>query len=313
MFMLSVPQAPARRVREELFLSLQHALLPPDWVPRPDLPTREQIAELVDIFRAVVFPAYFATRTANPNAFAKKFRYDLLSLHATLVDIIDAVQKFELGNDRNVFDDAPEQLADLVISRLPELQRTLEHDAETAWERDPAAASTDEVILAYPGFLAVLIYRVAHLLTQYDIPLLPRLLSEYGHSVTGADIHPEAEIGDRFFIDHATGVVIGQTTIIGDDVTLYQGVTLGAKSVRRSEAIGPSERRHPHIGDNVVIYANATILGGDTVIGDDAVIGGSVWITQSIEPGTKVQIGRPDFLCQQTHPCDESFNEDWSL
>lgn len=168
---------------------------------------------------------------------------------------------------------------------LPEIDQSLSEDAEAMFAQDPAAASLEEVILGYPGFLAIAIYRIAHALHLRRLALLPRLLTEYAHRLTGIDIHPGALIGKRFCIDHGTGIVIGETTRIGDDVKLYQGVTLGALSVDKQMA---HSKRHPTIEDRVVIYANATILGGETVIGADSVIGGNVWLTRSVDPFSMV-------------------------
>ena len=179
-----------------------------------------------------------------------------------------------------------------VIDALPGVMEILKTDIQAAYEGDPAAQSTDEVILTYPAFKAISIYRVAHKLYEMKIPILPRMMTEYAHRLTGIDIHPGATIGRYFFIDHGTGVVVGETTTIGEHVKLYQHVTLGAKSF----AVGPDGtlvkgiKRHPDIGNNVVIYAGATILGGDTQIGDNCVIGGSVWLTHSVPAGETVTI-----------------------
>ncbi|MEI7726008.1 MAG: serine O-acetyltransferase EpsC [Bacteroidota bacterium] len=171
------------------------------------------------------------------------------------------------------------------FNRLPEVHRVLMGDLDSMYNSDPAARSIHEVLLAYPGFYAIVIHRVAHELWICGIPVIPRLLAEYAHYKTGIDIHPGATIGERFLIDHGTGVVIGETCNIGNDVKIYQGVTLGALSVSRNHA---AIKRHPTIGDRVVVYANATILGGNTVIGNDSVIGGNVWITQSIPSNSMV-------------------------
>jgi serine O-acetyltransferase len=171
---------------------------------------------------------------------------------------------------------------------LPELHRELLLDARATCEADPAAKSVDEVLLAYPGFLALACYRIAHGLTQLGVSLLPRLITEFAHRQTGIDIHPGAQIGRSLAIDHGTGIVIGETSVIGDRVRLYQGVTLGALSVRKELA---QQKRHPTIEDEVVIYANATILGGETVIGAGSVIGGNVWLTHSVPPGSVVTHG----------------------
>jgi serine O-acetyltransferase len=172
-------------------------------------------------------------------------------------------------------------LVDRFFAELPGIYDALLADADAMYQGDPAANSTDEVILAYPGFFAIALYRVAHALYELDIPLFPRVLSEFGHRQTGIDIHPAAQVGSRFAIDHGTGVVVGETAVLGARVKLYQGVTLGAASVQKALS---RTKRHPTIGNNVVIYSNATILGGDTVVGDDSIIGGSVWLTHSVPP-----------------------------
>lgn len=193
-------------------------------------------------------------------------------------------------------------------AQLEHIDQQLQADAESMLAGDPAANSLDEVILAYPGFLAIAVHRLAHTLHTYQVPLLPRLLSEQAHHLTGIDIHPGAKIGERFCIDHGTGIVIGETCIIGDDVKIYQGVTLGALSVEKKLA---KTQRHPQIEDRVVIYANATILGGDTRVGHDSVIGGNVWLTESVCPYAVVY-HRPDIQvrskngksprwCQESH------------
>jgi serine O-acetyltransferase len=171
------------------------------------------------------------------------------------------------------------------LQTLPRLYDALTLDAEAIYHGDPAAKSTDEVILTYPGFFAIAIYRIAHELHLLGVPLLPRLLTEFAHQRTGVDIHPGATIGRRFVIDHGTGVVIGETTLIGDNVKLYQGVTLGALMVEKALA---DKKRHPTIEDDVVVYANATILGGETVVGRGSIIAGNAWLTQSVPPQSVV-------------------------
>jgi serine O-acetyltransferase len=178
-----------------------------------------------------------------------------------------------------------ELLVSEFFSELPGIRRLLELDIRAAFQGDPAAKSTEEVILSYPGIGAILVHRLAHFFWLRDVPLIPRMMSEIIHSKTGIDIHPGAEIGESFFIDHGTGVVIGETTIIGSNVKLYQGVTLGALSVKKELA---GKKRHPTIEDGVTIYSGATILGGETVIGRGSVIGGNTWITASVPPGSTV-------------------------
>jgi serine O-acetyltransferase len=173
----------------------------------------------------------------------------------------------------------------------------LAKDIRAAYDGDPAAKGYDEVIFSYPGIWAIMVYRVAHELYHLNVPLIPRIMTEHAHSLTGIDIHPAAHIGDSFFIDHGTGVVIGETCTIGDRVRIYQGVTLGALSLSREDCQNlRNQKRHPTIGNDVIIYANATILGGKTVIGDRAVIGGNVWITSSVPPDTEVFLEKQNFI-----------------
>lgn len=184
-----------------------------------------------------------------------------------------------------------EDITEKLITDLPKIKEILDMDIQAAYEGDPAANSKEEVILAYPSFPAICIYRIAHKLYELKVPVIPRIMTEYAHELTGIDIHPGATIGKYFFIDHGTGVVIGETTTIGEHVKLYQHVTLGAKSfdVNPDGSLVKGIKRHPDIGNRVVIYAGATILGGKTKIGDDCVIGGNVWLTHSVEPGKTVK------------------------
>ena len=182
------------------------------------------------------------------------------------------------------------EIVDEFVAALPEVRRLVETDVQAAYDGDPAATSRMEVVMAYPGLYAVTIHRLAHVLYKLKVPIIPRVMSELAHSKTGIDIHPGATIGERFFIDHGTGVVIGETTVIGRNVRLYQGVTLGGLSFDKDAngALVKGLKRHPNIEDNVVIYANATILGGDTTIGHDSEIGGNVWIKESVPPNSRV-------------------------
>ena len=190
------------------------------------------------------------------------------------------------------------------IQELPHIRRILSEDVEAALMGDPAAQSLDEIILCYPGIEAMTIYRLAHVLYGLQVPLIPRMLTEYAHMQTGIDIHPGAQIGRRFFIDHGTGVVIGETCHIGNDVKLYQGVTLGALSFPQNDRgeLLRDRKRHPTIDDHVVIYANATILGGQTRIGHHAVVGSSVWLTRSVDPYTVVTLEKPSLRYKDILP-----------
>ena len=185
----------------------------------------------------------------------------------------------------------PDEIVAAFVAALPEVRRLVETDVTAAYEGDPAATSRMEVVMAYPGLYAVTIHRLAHELYRLKVPIIPRIMSELAHSKTGIDIHPGATIGERFFIDHGTGVVVGETTVIGKNVKLYQGVTLGARSFDKDSETGAlvkGIKRHPHVEDNVVIYAGATILGGNTTIGHDSEIGGNVWLKDSVPPNSRV-------------------------
>ena len=214
---------------------------------------------------------------------------------------LEEVSNCLLGALHPLVSERAEAVAAEMMAALPDIHEMLLEDAQAISAGDPAAVSADEVILAYPGFLAVAVYRVAHVLYRADVPIVPRLLTEYAHSLTGIDIHPGAQIGRAFAIDHGTGVVIGETTIIGERVRLFQGVTLGALCVAKDLA---RKKRHPTIEDDVVIYANATILGGETVIGARSIIGGNVWLTRSVPPDSvathrsdvRLKSDTPDFI-----------------
>jgi len=238
-----------------------------------------KIGELLKETMAVMFPYY------------ARAEEDGLSLEARLKKLEDTfyVLVDQLCEGKDV--GCARLLVQKFLSDLPEIADYGYRDAQALLEGDPAAHSVEEVILAYPGFFAVVAYRIAHKLFNRDVPLLPRLFTEYAHQRTGIDIHPGAKIGHSFFIDHGTGVVVGETTVIGNNVKLYQGVTLGGLRVDRELR---KTKRHPTIEDNVVIYAGATILGGDTVIGKNSVIGGNVWITRSVPAWSRVMFKPAD-------------------
>ncbi len=209
-----------------------------------------------------------------------------VSASSSVVSEAEALEKLFVEAVSRVKDGHAYSVVSRILEKLPDVRLMLLSDAESILEGDPAAASLDEVLLAYPGFLATAVHRVAHVVHLEGVPILPRMLSEWAHAETGIDIHPGAQIGEAFAIDHGTGVVIGETTIIGDRVRVYQGVTLGALAVRKQLA---NRKRHPTIGDDVVIYANATILGGSTNVGSGSIIGGNVWLTSSVPPRSVVQ------------------------
>ncbi len=235
---------------------------------------------LLNHLRSAMFPHIFGTGRGSEH----HSDTCLLSLQNAFVQLQQALRAVQPEGD------GYETTALELIRRLPEIKATLDKDVEAAYMGDPAAKSTEEVMLTYPAFEAISIYRLAHQLYAMEIPILPRMMTEYAHQITGIDIHPGAKIGPWFFIDHGTGVVIGETTTIGHHVKLYQGVTLGAKSfdVNPDGSLVKGIKRHPDIGNHVVIYAGATVLGGNTVIGDRCVIGGNVWLTHSVPAGETV-------------------------
>ncbi len=247
-------------------------------------PDRQAVVKVIHELQALLFPMAFR-RDYSDMADETLLSRALYRLRDQMV----AAMRF-----RNEQEDEMEEKADAIChrfaSRLPEIKRLLLLDVDALYEGDPAAVSREEVMITYPGFRAICIFRMAHELYVLGAPLIPRMMTEYAHEKTGIDIHPGATVGEYFFIDHGTGIVVGETTVIGNHVKLYQGVTLGAKSFELDENGNPVKniKRHPNIGNHVVIYANATILGGDTYIGDHCVIGGNTWLTSSVEAGSVV-------------------------
>lgn len=242
---------------------------------------KDQVEQLLSFLRSAMYPNVFADAGKTETPFLISSGYSLQNSYEILKRILSRIY----SNETEVEDKALE-----LIHELPLIKDLLETDIQAAYEGDPAAKSAEEIMLAYPAFEAISIYRIAHKLYCMKVPILPRIMTEYAHRITGIDIHPGATIGKYFFIDHGTGVVIGETTTIGDHVKLYQGVTLGAKSfeVNPDGSLVKGIKRHPDIGNHVVIYAGATILGGNTVIGDNCVIGGNVWLTHSVEEGKTI-------------------------
>ena len=267
--------------------------------PEP-IPSRESIIALIEKIRNILFPGYFISSPVDRINLGYYFGQELTGLFEALAEQISLSIRHEcLRYDLPCTHclDKGHEAAIKFFEEMPGLRKALARDVIAAREGDPAAQSYDEIIFSYPGLLAITIYRMAHQLYEQGIPLIPRIMTEYAHTQTGIDIHPGAHIGASFFIDHGTGVVVGQTTEIGDRVRIYQGVTLGSISLPKGalEELR-KEKRHPTIEDDVVIYAGATILGGETVIGARSVIGGNVWITESVPPDTKVFLKRPDLI-----------------
>ena len=264
------------------------------------IPSRESVIEIINRFREILFPGYFNRGKLDP----VNLRYSMGESAANLFDILSDQIGRSIRHDCIRYDqncsDCEEQghlIALRLLEQIPNIRKTLATDVQAAYEGDPAAKSYDEIIFSYPGVFAITVYRVAHKLFEYGVPLLPRIMTEYAHSVTGIDIHPGAQIEESFVMDHGTGVVIGETTDIGQNVRIYQGVTLGALSIPKDSADQfRGKKRHPTIQDDVIIYSGATILGGDTVIGARSVIGGNVWLTESVPADTTVVMETPRLI-----------------
>jgi serine O-acetyltransferase len=265
-----------------------------------DLPSKKVVIEVLEDLFTVLFPGYLGKTEITKANIRYHLGTTLTSIYSRLTSEVEKSLKYICRKISECPQDICRKRAEVVVKELlellPEIRAKLSGDVEAAYVGDPAAVSTEEVILSYPCILTITTYRIAHELYLRGVPLIPRIMSEYMHSSTGIDIHPGAKIGKNFFIDHGTGVVIGETAEIGDNVKLYQGVTLGALSFPKDEKgrIIKGRKRHPTIGNNVVIYSGATLLGPDAVIGDNSVIGGNVWVTSPVAPGTRITIARPE-------------------
>ena len=264
------------------------------------LPNRAVIIDVVKDLRYVIFPGYFWSDSAA-RMFPEYYTgYRLNDLYDRLKEQIEIALLY--ANQKMEQEEAAEQ-ADRIcggfFEKLPEVQERLLKDVQAGFDGDPAAKSKEEIISSYPGVFAIYVYRLAHILYVENVPHIPRIMTEYAHGKTGIDINPGAVIGDYFFIDHGTGVVIGETTEIGRNVKLYQGVTLGALSTRQGQQLA-NVKRHPTICDNVTIYSNASVLGGETVIGENTIIGGNTFITESIPANTKVSAKSPELVIKKS-------------
>ena len=242
-------------------------------ISKSNLPSPQLVEGFMEDLMGNLFPAYSNRKVVSATKLLEDFERNKQQLIHLLQHIEDSLER------------SPSVLANDFFQEIPVIYEKLISDAESIEKGDPAARNIEEVMRSYPGFYAICVFRFANLLHQYKVPSIPRILTELAHQKTGIDIHPGATIGTNFFIDHGTGIVIGETSVIGDNVKIYQGVTLGALSVSKEMA---ETKRHPTIEDNVVIYAGATILGGKTIIGKDSIIGGNVWLTKSIEPNSTV-------------------------
>lgn len=256
-----------------------------------ELPDKNEVIAVIDDIQHLFFPAYFDVVNGSweGEEFASKH---LSSIYFRLKKQIELALSFK--TKKKVATESKE-IADKFIESLPNIHKLLIKDVHANFEGDPAAGSKEEIIFSYPGFYAIFVYRIANVLYKFGVPFVPRIMTEYAHGKTGIDINPGATIGEYFFIDHGTGIVIGETTTIGNHVKLYQGVTLGALSPRKGQSLA-GVKRHPTVCDNVTIYSGASILGGDTVIGEGAIIGGNSFITESVEAGSRVSVKKPELI-----------------
>ncbi|MBQ8496856.1 MAG: serine acetyltransferase [Clostridia bacterium] len=261
-----------------------------------NLPNRASIIQILTDIKKVVFPGYFEGETVRGSAVEYYTGHLLTEIYRKLKPQIEIALCLPFSDCKpEDASDRAEAVCQKLISAIPEIRRLMMCDVDAGFNGDPAAKSKSEIIVSYPGLLAIFVYRIAHILYMEKIPLIPRIMTEYAHSETGIDINSGAVIGEYFFIDHGTGVVIGETTVIGNYVKLYQGVTLGALSTRSGQELS-GVKRHPTIGDHVTIYANSTVLGGETVIGNGVIIGGNAFITKSVPDYTKVIVKSPEMM-----------------
>lgn len=271
-----------------------------DHVSAEPIPHREAIIDILRRLALILYPGYFIRTRLDSANLEYYLGQQMIALYETLSEqIILAIRHDCIRHNQPCVHCEPlgHQLTVEFLRKLPQMRSQLAMDIRAAFDGDPAAKGFDEIIFSYPGIWAIMVYRIAHELYHQNIPLMPRIMTEYAHSHTGIDIHPGAHIGESFFIDHGTGVVIGETCTIGNRVRIYQGVTLGALSLSKADCKRlRSKKRHPSIEDDVIIYANATILGGDTVVGARSVIGGNVWLTHSVPPDTEVFIKKQDLI-----------------
>lgn len=258
---------------------------------------KDTLIEIVENIRRIIFPGFFDNNRVRADylKFLVGERLEFIQYH--LQKQVARALGAQCGScgdcQRSALSEKAEEIVYAFLEKLPTMRDYLATDIEAAYNGDPAAYSTDEIVFCYPGVFAITVYRIAHELWLLGVPMIPRIISEYAHGITGIDIHPGATIGKYFFIDHGTGIVIGETTQIGDNVKIYQGVTLGALSTRKGQQL-KGVKRHPTIGDNVTIYSGTTILGGDTVIGNGATIGGNAFIVQSVSEGMRVSVRNPE-------------------
>ncbi len=264
------------------------------------IPSKEAVIQIIDKFLEILFPGYFSLEKLDPVNLSYNMGQCVTRLFVLLAEqITNSIRHdcFRYDMTCQECNEKGHEISLKILEKVPSIRKTLSTDVRAAYDGDPAAKSYDEIIFSYPGIFAITVYRVAHALHAFEVPLLPRIMTEYAHSRTGIDIHPGARIGESFVIDHGTGVVIGETTKIGNNVRLYQGVTLGALSLPKDAGEKlRGKKRHPTIEDDVIIYSGTTILGGDTIIGARSVIGGNVWIVESVPGDSRVMMEKPRLI-----------------
>jgi serine O-acetyltransferase len=281
------------------------------------MPSRDAVIDILKLMRELLFPGYFGRQNLRSENLVYHVGELVGSIHDKLFEQVRAAIRHQATRKGETCGDCDESARTLVrefLGNISMLRDTLATDVQAAFDGDPAAKDTDEIIFSYPGLFAITVYRIAHELFKQQVPLIPRIMTEYAHNLTGIDIHPGAAIGDYFFIDHGTGVVIGETSTIGAHVKIYQGVTLGALSTRGGQTLRGA-KRHPALQDEVTVYAGATILGGDTVIGQGATISGNVFLTQSVPPHTRVSAKNPELQYKNRPPKEfkQDIPPDWQI
>lgn len=283
-----------------------------------DRPDKETIVDILTKIQQIIFPGHFKNKAfrvyTSRNNLTMLLEDVMYNLNKQIKTVLHLRSEYA-DADAGTIEEASEEICVKFLHTIPKIREYINTDVQAGFDGDPAAFSYDEIIITYPGLYAIMVNRIAHELHVLKVPLIPRMMTEHAHSMTGIDIHPGATIGKYFFIDHGTGIVIGETTIIGDNVKIYQGVTLGALSTKGGQKF-KNMKRHPTIEDNVTIYSGASILGGETVIGNDVVIGGNAFITKSIEAGTRVSIKNQELICnrdesQEKHCVELEQDENW--
>lgn len=282
-------------------------------IDKDNIVNKEILINVVEELRRILFPGFFDNNKVR-SEYARYLageRLEFIQYHlkkqiAKALDNIDAQEK----KTKEDINKKADEITYKFLETLPKIREYLSTDVRAAFNGDPAAFSTDEIIFCYPGMFAITVYRIAHEMYTLGVPLIPRIISEYAHNLTGIDIHPGAVIGKYFFIDHGTGVVIGETTVIGENVKIYQGVTLGGLSTRKGQQL-KGVKRHPTLGNNVTIYSGTSVLGGETVIGDGATIGGNAFIVRSVSKGMKVSVKNPELEYSRNSSHDSNQDEFW--